>query len=305
MCERSRRNAWLVAAAVGVGALEAVWRANASPPDPRIVHADFGTSAIITGIVSLIGWLAGSQRGRVDGFVARALDGIKDGVSDLADKVIEGALIVAWQFARLWDWLKKHVARIARELYDIFKASVVRVSRILDKIIGPIIDFLDKVRTRLLEIYRDYIKPILEIIEFIRIPLRILSAFNVEWAKRLDATLANLEDWITDNFNYVLGKVNQAINVLNEIVDVTGLLKRFTLVRSIMRDLNLVMALWWNRSHMPLIGDPLSQYLQPFEGREIPPVNAEARAYIEVRQGPDRGRIDEHWDDLRLRLEQY
>ena len=300
MSDRFKRKAAFTAAALALGALELLWRALAPDPDPRVVRADFGTSAIIIGIIGLVGSLFGSQRGKVDGFVARALDGMKEGIADLADKVIEGALIVAWQFARVWDWLKKHIARIARALYDVIATIVKRLARMLDKVLGPIIDFLEKARDRIWQIYRDYVRPVLDVIEFIRAPLRILSAFGVDWAKRLDATLGNLEDWITENFTEVMGRVNRAIDVLNGIVDVGGLLKRIALTKSLFRDINIWVGLAWWKMHRPADQATLDDYR-----RALPTASQDARArqlheYMRTRGGELAPVIDEALDDAFL-----
>lgn len=291
------------AALLALAALEWLYGENPSVTGPQVVRADFGATAIIGAIVSGIGWLLGSQGGRVDSFVARSLEGIKNGVSDLADKLIETGVLIAWQFARLWDWLKKHIGRIARGIYDVIHKFVQRVSRILDRILGPIIDFLDKVKDRVWEIYNDIVKPILDIIEFVRIPLRILSRFNVEWARKLDATLAEIQDEIVERFTFVMGRLNYTIDFLNDLVDVERLLKRFTFVRTLMRDLHILDSLLVNRWHRPLGGDKLQQYYQPFERQSIDQVNADLVAYVVHGAGPDRARIDEHAADLRLRLQ--
>lgn len=240
MSARSRRNARLVAALAVVGALELANAALASAPDPRIVRADFGASAIVVAVISILGNLFGSMKGKVDANVKRVFDGIGRAIVELGKKIVDGAVIVAWQIARLWDWLKKWFGRIFRELADVIAAVVQRLVRVLDRVLGPVIDFLDKVRKHVWAIYNNIVRPILDVIEFLRIPLRILSRFGVDWAKRLDAELAEIEDFIAEGFRLVIGRLNQAIDLLNDIVDVNGLLKRFALVRSIMRDVRYI-----------------------------------------------------------------
>jgi hypothetical protein len=237
---RWRRNARLVARVALLGALGLLWAWKASPPDPRIVQADFGASILIPALIGLLSGLFGGMRGQVDSATARIVRTIGDTVVELGKKIVDGVVIVAWQFARLWDWLKKWFAIIFREAAELIGSIAKRLNRVLDRIFGPVIDFLDKVREHIWKIYNDYVKPILDIIEFIRIPLRILSQFNVEWAKRLDATLANIEDEITETFSYVMGRINYVMNALNDIVDVDRLLKRFTFIRTIMRDVRYV-----------------------------------------------------------------
>lgn len=302
MSARLRRSALTLATLAALAALYWLWRAHVAPADARVLAADFGMSNIVGSIISLVGNLFGGSSGRVDFGTKKALADLSGIVKGLGEKIVEGLTIVAWEFARVWDWLKKYIERIARGLYDVIVRVVARLRKILGPIIGPIIEFLKDVRDHVWKFYTDFVKPVLDIIEFIRLPLRILSGFNVEWAKRLDATLANLEDWITDNFRLVMGKLNQAIDFLDMVVDVTGLLKRFTLMRSLIRDLDLVMRLAWDNVHQPLQGDKLARYRSPFERKPVATVASEARAYIVNRDGPDRARIDEHAADLRIRI---
>ena len=182
MSARSRRNARLALTIAALVALELAWRATASPDDPRVVRADFGASAAALLVLSAINFLSGLFKGKVDPNVARSLEGLRSGLVDLGKAILEGLTAVAWRFAQVWDWLRKWFGRIFRELADVIGAVVKRLSRILDRVLGPVIDFLDKVRKHVWAIYNDIVKPILDIIEFIRLPLKILSAFNVEWA---------------------------------------------------------------------------------------------------------------------------
>jgi len=300
MSARSRRNARLALTIAALVALELAWRATASPDDPRVVRADFGASAAALLVLSAINFLSRLFKGKVDPNVARSLEGLRSGLVDLGKAILEGLTAVAWRFAQVWDWLRKWFGRIFRELADVIGAVVKRLSRILDRVLGPVIDFLDKVRKHVWAIYNDIVKPILDIIEFIRLPLKILSAFNVEWAKRLDATLANLEDWIVDQFTFVMGKLNQAINVLNGIVDVSGLLKRITLIKSLRRDGNIWLSFAWNKLHRPLEPAKRQDYR-----RELPTELADRRAgqldeYVRTGGGELAPLIDEALADALL-----
>jgi len=280
MSDRSRRNARIVLTVAALAALSLVWRKVATSADPRVVYADFGASAAVIAVIAVVNFLSGLFHGRVDPQVMRGIDGIRSGIRDLGGAIVEGLTAVAWRFAQVWDWLRKWFSRIARELYDVIRAVVQRVSKILDKVLGPVIDFLDKVREHIWKIYNDYVKPILDIIEFIRIPLRILSQFNVEWAKKLDATLAQIEDEIVENFQLVLGTLNKTINLLNDIVDVDRLLKRITLLRSILRDVQYLNNLWWNSHTRELTEAQRENYRSKFEPTEPERVTAEMRVHF-------------------------
>lgn len=216
-------------------------RADGTPP--YVVGVEGGDNSgvdVIGLVIGAIAFLKGLFGGRVDAAVKRALEGLRDGLERVGKAIADGVAWLSHKIIAAIEAVKRFIVRTFGPLYDMLKRFVQRVQRILDRVIGPIIDFLDKVREHVMAIYNDIVKPILDIIEFIRIPLRILSQFNVEWAKRLDATLAGIEDDIAHTFSYVLGQLNKTINLLNDIVDVDRLLKRFTFIRTVMRDVRYI-----------------------------------------------------------------
>lgn len=240
-----RSNARLIVTLAVWGGCELLWRANPSPDGSGIVRADFGITGVALIVSSVFNFLGGLFRGRVDPGVKRALEGIRGAIAEIGRSILDGLAWAGGKMTAILAAVKRFIARAFGPLFEMLKRFVTKVARILDRILGPIINFLDMVRQHLWGIYRDFIRPVLDVIEFIRFPLRILSAFNIEWAKRLDATLANLEDWITDNFTFVMGKVNQALDALNQIRDVAGLLKRYALMNSLLRDIHIQSAMWW------------------------------------------------------------
>lgn len=272
------------------------------PTAPVIVRADFGASVLVPAIISALGSLFGLFKGKTSGNMSFALEGIRTGIVDLGRKIVDGLLVVAWQFARLWDWLLKWVPRIFAKLYDVIRAIVTRLSGWLNKIFGPILDFLDKVRHHLNEIYKNIIRPILDMIEMLRVFTRLLSSVGIEWAKELDAKLAELERKIVEPYNFVLGWLNRINATIDRIITLDGLLQRVTLLGSLMRDAFELTNIGLNTLHKPLDAGGLERYKRAWEQRPLSEFNAVAEAYIVRRGGPDRGRIDEHVADIRLRL---
>ena len=273
MSDRSRRNAPAVLTFVALAALEILWRYTTPEVNTAVVRADFGITGTALLVSAALNFLGGLFRGKVDPNVKRALEGMRGTIADIGKAIVDGLAWAGGKIAAVLLSVKSFIQRTFGPLFTMLKNLVQRVSRILDRIIGPIINFLDKVRDHVWAIYRDFVKPVLDIIEFIRLPLRILSAFGVDWAKRLDATLANLEDWITDNFRMVIGKLNKAIDFLDQIVDVNGMLKRFTLVKSLFRDINIWVGLAWWKMHRPADQATLDDYR-----RALPTASQDARA---------------------------
>lgn len=302
MCDRSRRNAGAIAAAAVLAALELLWRANASPAESAIVRADFGITGVAILVTSALGWLGGLFKGRVDANVKRSLEGLRTQIGAIGAAIVDG---LAWLGGKLASGLaavKRFIARVFGPLFEWAKRMVQRLGRVLDRILGPIIDFLDRVKDHLWTIYRDFIKPVLDVIEFLRFPLRLLASFGVDWAKRLDATLANLEDWIVDQFTYALGKVNEAIDAINMIIDVNGLLKRAPFLRSLLRDLYYTSNLWWNSQTRPLTPRQKLNLETPLEGVEPADVIREMQLHIMTGNARISGAIRESVANVRINL---
>lgn len=305
MCARSRCSARLALAALAVIVVELLLRALRAPAPANVMAADFGATGVITGIVLVVNFLSSLFGGKIDGNVKRALDGLRGGIVEMGKKIAELAVIVAWQFARVLDWLRKWIGRLFQELYKVLAEIVVRISRVLDRIFGPVIDFLNVVRQHLLTFYNNVLRPILDVIEMFRTFTRILSSFNIEWAKKLDAKLAELEDWLLEPFTFVMGKLNQVINALDRIINVNGLLQRLTLLRSLLRDYQYTNNLFWNTSFTKLQGSKLAAYRLLPDPTPVSEAIGHTRLYIDRRDGPDAGRMNEAVADFRIRVARY
>lgn len=135
------------------------------------------------------------------------------------DEVLKPAWLKFWKFI---DWAR-------RSLEDLFK---------------PVFKFLRFIRKELLKFYEKWVRPALDTIELARHVLKVFKKLGVEWAGKLDAKLAGVEDWIQDRFQYIYGKVNEVINMVNRVVTADGLFQRLALVRSITRDFAYIQDEW-------------------------------------------------------------
>jgi hypothetical protein len=136
-------------------------------------------------------------------------------VWDFFGRVYEDVLKPAW--AKFWGWFDKFTAW-------------------LDRTVGPVLQWLERVRATLVGWWSTWIRPWLDLIDVTRKILNTLGALGLQWARALDARLGQIESAIEAPFRFVLAQLNQVIDIVNRIVTIDGLLQRAALIRSLARD---------------------------------------------------------------------
>lgn len=140
----------------------------------------------------------------------------------------------AWRFFRwTYDEILAPAWRKFWHLVDVVHAT-------LDRVLRPVFTILRRIRDELLTLYSHWVRPILDTIGITRQMLRVLAALHLNFARTLDRKLGDLEEAIDRPFRYVLGKLNEVINLVNRIVTLDGLIQRLALVRSIARDWKVI-----------------------------------------------------------------
>jgi hypothetical protein len=84
-------------------------------------------------------------------------------------------------------------------------------------------------------IFKDFIKPILNVISQIRGFLNILRSFGVQWAATLDKFLGQVQQDIQGVFLKVHGYLTAIIGIVSSLSDPLGLFRRPTFVMSLRR----------------------------------------------------------------------
>lgn len=136
------------------------------------------------------------------------------------------AKVVANIFKRLWtDIIRPFIAGWVKWIQN--------VAALLKKWLGPIVDFLRRVRDEILKFYERFVRPVLDAIDIARRVLRIAAALGLDWAKALEQKLTRVTEIITEPFLKIVAKLNEAIDWINRIITIDGLLQRFTLFRSL------------------------------------------------------------------------
>lgn len=210
----------------------------------------------------------------------------------------------AWTGLRkAWDLLRLTYTHILKPAWKFVWRWVDRAELWLKRTFGPLMKWLRRLRTVLLDIYGKYVRPVLDIIEVTRRGLRVLGTLGVQWARTLDAKLGWLEERIDLIPRLMIAELNKVINIVDRIMTADGLFQRLTFLRTLARDY----AHAWNQLmwgyHKPVPGADW----KPLHDKLFPKTHAETvrdiRTYIVNRTGPDAAmlqRIAARWrSDLR------
>lgn len=201
------------------------------PHPTHVVRAEFGTDFAVK-LVSIIGGFTGLFGGKIDKNVKRALDGMRltlalafEALAHFAKDTGDTQSKSVGLFRRLWDLVIigfiHHVDTAVRKLHDWLK-----------KTLGPILRALYKIRKQLLKLYDKWLKPIFDTIDVIRHVLGVLAFLHLDFARKADQKLSELEARLRRLILVPLQKLNQVIDQVTLVIDEFGFYQRYTLVRS-------------------------------------------------------------------------
>jgi len=103
----------------------------------------------------------------------------------------------------------------------------------LERILGPILRVIQRIRRWLDEHIYPSIRRYLDLIQRMRRVLVIFRIFNIKWAKALDARLAKKEAEVARGFTLVRGKLNEIASLLNVLLDIDLILRAEPFVKSL------------------------------------------------------------------------
>jgi hypothetical protein len=224
---RDRRRAYLAAILFTAAALldrDGCWL-QLTPHAPVVSAHVF--LAIWTGI-KLLADILGTAAAATVTYLAQAL-------AYLATRVGVFLRSTGAMFAKVWDaskivwkdvlkpallWIDDHLKRLHDWLQRTFK---------------PVFQFLKHVRERLLKFYKDFVRPVLDTIDFIRAVNRVLLTFHITLLKQLDKVLQQIEQRIEEPFLWIYQQLTRVWNLLDTIVRFDGLFQKVTLIKSMSR----------------------------------------------------------------------
>jgi hypothetical protein len=209
---------------------------------------------------------------------AKAIGGL---FREFGELVVKGAR-QTWRFFR---WTYEAVLKPAWQKFFKF---VDDTKRALERIGRPVFDFLRWMRKHVLDFYARFVRPVLDFIGVTRKLLHVLQVFGLDWARRLDHALADLEAKIDAPFRLLLAEINKVINVVNRVVTADGLFQRLALVKSMRATTEEV---WWQLGDGYRRGMTDEKRAALLAARAGPPIDAGARisrSNWHVADRPDR-----------------
>lgn len=259
--------------------------------------AEFGGGGVLGGLGGIVAGIASAIRAFA-GITAQQLlnylTSLRTHLLELSQGIYKGLKETAKALAR-------SVLALARGFRDGIRAFVSWASRHLaalhswlkDKL-GPVLRFIEKVRKRIADIYAKYVRPVLDVIDFIRQLNRILEAFHIHVLSSLDATLAEIERRINEPFQWVTQQINRIDNFLDRVIGLNGLYQRFTMLASLRRYAPAWFSIFWGEQVTRAPGRDNTER----GGRQYPPHDSERdkivlREYFETGGGDAAGLINE------------
>lgn len=261
----------------------------------------FGERAA-TNIISIVASLFGLFFGGVDRNTKRALEATRAAQVDTANELASFAVETGGWLARLVGFLRHAWSGVILALLKKLDHAILALADWLKRTLGPLLKFLRDVRKHIMDIYNKYFRPIFDTIEVFRKVLQLAGFLGIEAAKKLDQKLAELERRLRLPIDAIIRKVNEVIDVVDRVMTLDGFLQRYTLVRSLVLYQRDALKVWWSSIHRPMTAQQRAAYAAPLQTRSLATVGDEMRAYVVDHDGPDVGRIDEHTQDLMIRL---
>lgn len=97
---------------------------------------------------------------------------------------------------------------------------------------GPILHYLRMLKEHINDIYKKFVKPIVDTIEFIRQLNRVLNVLHIHVFDKLDQTLQQIERRLEEPFIWVQAHITELMNLIDRVMTADGLFQRLTLLRS-------------------------------------------------------------------------
>lgn len=206
---------------------------------------DVGGSAIGK-ILGWIGSLFGLFTGKVSAAIKYAFEGLRQAVVGLGEELATFIGDLRNFLSKIVGLLKRFATGILAPFLRWIRERFLWLKDWLLRVFGPVLRVLQFLHDHILSIYKNIIRPILDVIDTIRFGLQLLKKLGVKWAGTLDTVLGEWESWITERYLEVLGAVNKAQNILDSIVTGDLLFQQFPFLASLKRDAPKWAVLFWN-----------------------------------------------------------
>lgn len=154
-------------------------------------------------------------------------------VSWLAGRVATFLISTGSVFAKVWEGMRVVWRDVLRPALVWVDKGLRRLHDFLQRTFAPILKWLTRVRDRFFDLYRKFVRPVLDTIDFIRALDKLLLAFHIHLLEGLDRILTQIEAYVNEQFFRVLRVLNRVQDVIDRIVDLDGFFQRYALIASL------------------------------------------------------------------------
>jgi hypothetical protein len=202
----------------------------------------------------------------------------------------------AWEFFRLtYDRVIKPAFLKIRDWYRSFRTW-------LEATVGPVLAWVKAIRDNLLLFYNTWIRPWLDLIDVTRRILRVFAALGLDWARKLDARLGQIAELIDRPFRLIIGKLNEAIGIINRVITADGLFQRIAMLGSLARDMRYAWRLAVDWRHEDMTAEHYERIRKGTDTRTDADVRRDLAAAVRDGGGPYRALISEQVISWRKRF---
>jgi len=200
---------------------------------------------IITAIGAIISWFVGAATAAAEA-IAIVVSAIANTLGWLLPRLANIVGSTWGMFAKVWDVTKQLWFNVLRPMLQTLACWYQAARQWLKAKLAPVFDLLTTVRQHIRDIYKHWIRPLLQGIDISRGVLSVLAKLHIPFAAALDQYLTELEGAIVTNYQRLLTAVNTATNQLNAVVTGDWLYETFPFLRAWQRDLPQALTIWWN-----------------------------------------------------------
>jgi hypothetical protein len=152
--------------------------------------------------------------------------------------------VFSW-LSPIWSKLRTLIRDLLHGAFRKFLADLTLfLHQLRDKLakwLKPLTDWIKFEKWWLDQVYKNVIKPMLDLIQRVRMTLTVFRLLHVKWAEQLDQYLADLQGQITAAFLRAENDINTLARWVNYIIDPTGIFNPALLFLS---QLQTLPALW-------------------------------------------------------------
>jgi hypothetical protein len=196
--------------------------------------------------VSIVSWASNAIDGQITALVVWVTAGFNTMFGDISatnallgglGDAVHSVFSTLWSWlTNLWQWFHDHIIQKLQDLIDKIKDK-------LKKIFGPLLCHLRQQIDAYKKLWNQYVKPIIDFLQRVRMALLIFRLLGFKWAKKLDQRIVALETAITQSFLGVLANLNRLADWLNYIIDPFGLIQPSVWLGSIAQSVGAIVAI--------------------------------------------------------------